>query len=622
MRHGCRVIALTTGYEVQLFADGRWQTSELLYEKSEALSRAGTLAEDGGAEKVRVLETEPDSSGKSIERTIFEQAVKGKGDKPTTAQQVDSVPMCQAPSDVFRLEARLTLARILRGYLEDENSTASELITDPGKIALLSRHESMLPQAIGVAATVQAQMTEQSQRERTDALYALVDGVKEIATQVSAEAPKLVVALQTKGTQGLFASLKGHPESLRTPLCIAAMAGFLREEGDPAARVEKLLGLVPEEGDLSEPAHGAIDDALAEILDGGDGVKSIIGAMPDLASATKNVCALSRGQFVPRKGAPAVQQGLNTLLRSHPFPAAKASLNRWVSMAMASLQPLTREGGDEERRAFAEVLTAMIQDDGLAGGAKTSEAVTQRARSALVTDPYNQRIEDAIDALLHEIPAKSARVGYLADVSTTETVGERAKSSIVQSLVETMGTVRSLGDLAPPGATRREAEAIQEKLIRKIERAPLPEELRQHLSSKISALPAGGGRPVVGVQNAHRPGDKLRTLTAGEVIFGEGDYGDAAYMVRKGAIEIRITVDGEEIVIATLGPGEIFGEMSLIDDQPRAAAARAKTDAELLVVRGPPFKKRLDALSESDPVLRHLINVYVTRLRMTVKRLS
>lgn len=613
---------MKTGYELQLYADGRWQTRELLNDKAEALSRADALTEDGGAEKVRVLETEPDSSGKSVERTIFEQAVKSKGEKPTTAQHVDTVPMCQAPSDVFRLEARLTLARILRGYLDDENTTASELITDPGKIALLTRHESMLPQAIGVAATVQAKATEQSQRERSDALYALVDGVKEIATQISKEAPKLAAALQTGGTDGLFNAIKVHPESLQTPLSIAALAGFLREEGDPAARVDKLLGLVPEDGDLADPAHLLIDEALAEILDGGDGVKSIIGAMPDLASATRNVCALARGQFTPRKGAPAVQENLNNLLRTYPFPAAKASLNRWVSMAMASLQPLTREGGDEERRAFADVLAAMIQDDGLAGGAKTSEAVTQRARSALVTDPYNQRIEDAIDALLHAIPAKSARVGYLADVSTTETVGERARPSIVQFLVETMGTVRSLGDLAPPGATRREAEAIQEKLIRKIERAPLPEELRQHLSSKISALPAGAGRPVMAMQNIQRPGDKLRTLSAGEVVFNQGDYGDAAYMVRKGAVEISLKVDEDDVVIATLGPGEIFGEMSLIDDQPRAAAARAKTDAEVLVVRGPPFKKRLDALSENDPVLRHLINVYVTRLRMTVQRLT
>ncbi len=613
---------MSTGYEVQLYADGRWQTSELLYDKSEALTRAGTLAEEGGAEKVRVLETQPDSSGKSIERTIFEQAVRTKGDKPTTAQHVDNVPMCQAPSDLFRLEARLTLSRILRGYLEDANTTASELLTDPGKIALLTRHETMLPQAIGVAASVQAQMTDQSQRERTDALYALVDGVKEIATQASAEAPKLVDALQSEGLRGLFGGLKSHPEPLRTPLIIAAMAGYLREEGDPAARVEKLLALAPQDGDVPEDALAVIDEALAEILDGGEGVKSIIGAMPDLASATKNVCALSRGQFVARKGAPAVQEGLNALLRRYPLPAAKASLNRWVSMAMASLQPLTREGGDEERLAFAEVLTAMVQDDGLAGGAKTSEAVTQRARSALVDDPYNQRIEDAIDALLHAIPAKSARVGYLADVSTTETVGARAKPSIVQFLVETMGTVRSLGDLAPPGATRREAEAIQNKLIHKIERAPLPAELRQHLSSKISALPAGGGRPVTGVPNAHRPGDKLLTVKAGETIFNQGDFGDAAYMVRKGAIEISIAVDEEDVVIATLGPGEIFGEMSLIDDQPRAAAARAKTDAELLVVRSPPFKKRLETLSENDPVLRYLIDIYVTRLRMTVKRLS
>ena len=613
--------AAMTGYEIQIFADGRWQTTELHADKADSLTRAAALAEEGAGEKVRVVESAPDKSGKSIDRTIFEQDAKKKNGGAVTAQPVDTVPMCQAPSDVYRLESRLTIGRILRSYLDDENLTAADLITDAGRLSQLARHEAMLPQAIGIAAGVQARATGISQKERTDALYRLSDGVRETAAALAEHAGTLLQVLQTKGLAGLETALHEFGETQRLPLRVAAMAAYLREAGDPESRLGLLFELVPDMDDLSEFAHLAVDEAIAETLDGGEGVKSTIGAMPDLASATRQVCALSRGRMELGRSASPIQHKVNEILRTHPMPHTKAALNRWVSLSMSSLQPLTREGGDEERRAFADVLTAMLQDDGLAGGAKTSEAVTQRARSILVTDPYNQRIEDAIDALLNVIPAKSTRVGYLADVSTTETVGTRAAPTIVEYLVETMGTVRSLGDLAPSGATRKEAEAIQEKLIRKVERSPLPEELRQHIATKISALPPGGGRPTAGFQYIQKPGDRTRTFKQGDVIFQEGDAGDAAYMVRKGAVQISISVDGEDTTIATLGPGEIFGEMSLIDDMPRAANATARAETEVVVVRAGPFKKRLETLSENDPVLRHLIDVYVRRLRLTVKRL-
>lgn len=613
---------MATNYEVQSFAEERWQTAEIAQNKEEAVARAKAIADAGACEKVRVLETASDRSGKSLEQTVFEQAATLKGPKPITAQSVDVVPMCQAPSDMFRLEARLAIGRVLRDYLDEANATVSDLITDPGQISQLSRHETMLPQAIGIIASLQARTAEFSQKERTDALYRLVDGVRDIATTVAKESANLARTLAEQGLNEFAANLKSQPESLWKPLQVAGMAAYLREEGDPASRIEKLLTLSDHGDTLSTFGQGVIDEALAEIFDGGETVKSVIGPMPDLASATLRVCALGRGQLTIEKSGPKIQEQLNTFLRTHSLPAAKASIHRWVSTAMASLQPLTREGGEAERSAFTEVLGAMLQDDGLAGGAKTSEAVTQRARSTLVTDPYDQRTEDAIDALLHSIPAKSTRVGYLADVASTETVGKRAGPAIVERLVETMGGVRSLGDLSPPGTTRKESEAIQNKLIEKIERAPLPQELRQHLSSKISSLPAGAGRPVMGFQNVQKPGDKIRNYAAGEKVFAEGDLGDEAYMVRKGAVEIRIGVEGKEIAIATLGPGEIFGEMSLIDDQPRAAAAYAKSDAEVLIVRSAPFKKRLDALDENDPVLRHLIDIYVTRLRLTVKKLN
>ena len=64
---------------------------------------------------------------------------------------------------------------------------------------------------------------------------------------------------------------------------------------------------------------------------------------------------------------------------------------------------------------------------------------------------------------------------------------------------------------------------------------------------------------------------------AGETIFAQGDVGDRMYLVRTG--EVEIVHSGT--VVDTVGPGEIFGEMALIDGSPRSAEARAKVASEL-----------------------------------------
>ncbi|MEL0020034.1 MAG: cyclic nucleotide-binding domain-containing protein, partial [Rickettsiales bacterium] len=64
-----------------------------------------------------------------------------------------------------------------------------------------------------------------------------------------------------------------------------------------------------------------------------------------------------------------------------------------------------------------------------------------------------------------------------------------------------------------------------------------------------------------------------RNLKAGDVLFREGAEGDDAYIVESGSIEISLDLPAGKKVLATLGKGEILGEMSLIADAPRSATA-------------------------------------------------
>jgi CRP-like cAMP-binding protein len=74
-------------------------------------------------------------------------------------------------------------------------------------------------------------------------------------------------------------------------------------------------------------------------------------------------------------------------------------------------------------------------------------------------------------------------------------------------------------------------------------------------------------------------------LPAGETLFRAGDSGDALYVVRSGAVELYIKdTAGQKIVLTVSGPGDVFGELSLLDSGPRTATAVALEDTELIVL--------------------------------------
>lgn len=85
-----------------------------------------------------------------------------------------------------------------------------------------------------------------------------------------------------------------------------------------------------------------------------------------------------------------------------------------------------------------------------------------------------------------------------------------------------------------------------------------------------------------------------RSYVAGEVIFDEGEQGQAIYCVFSGSVLICRQGDPAQGIINELGPGHFFGDLALLDDAPRAAQARAVTDCTLGVFFRSDFQELLD----------------------------
>lgn len=111
-----------------------------------------------------------------------------------------------------------------------------------------------------------------------------------------------------------------------------------------------------------------------------------------------------------------------------------------------------------------------------------------------------------------------------------------------------------------------------------------------------------------------------RSFPAGTRVFHEGDSSDACYIVKEGSFRVtREHSDGRAITLATLGPGEIFGELAMLDGDSRSASAEALTDGELLAL---PANDVRSLLARHPDIALKLVAGLVRRLRAANVRLT
>ncbi len=613
-------------YEV-FTADGdRWIYESTHAVRTAALEHAEELLEASGShDGVRVI-AESDKTGE--QEILFEEKI----DRPDVVNLVaiSDAPVCEDTADFYAFPARRTAGRLLRRLLDNEGMTALELAFDPGQLMMFERNDKMYGPAMQRVGGIQAKATGGEPADRVDFLHRAFAEIKGRAKDAP-EADKYAALLRSKGLNALIEGARQWEKKKPEQECaiLGALAGKIAGSGSWDGKLSILVNLSDQ--DLNPEAVGYIDEIAAEILDGAAAVKEVLGGQPDAASANRMLILLCRGRVKPPKDSRTCIVKLNEMMANLDLPLTQKILLERVEIEIGGTHHLTKEGPSADRDAFVGMVRELVSEVGLLGGPGMSEALIKRARITLSSDVDNLTFEQAIDNLIDLMPNRAVRLGFLLDLGQSSS-GKKERGLIKQSLDRIVQQLNFMASLVPDAASPEKVTSVIEGLKQRLNSQGIPDDWKASLTGELDALvertQGGSGKSKskkatkgdaykldIGSKDMNDSTGERKSVKAGDIIFEEGEVGDMAYLIISGEVEIFRTSGNKERVLATLDRGEIIGEMSLIDNAPRMASARALSDMEMSIISRQSLQARLDRLEESDRVLRRLIAVLVSRIR-------
>ncbi|HEX9702619.1 MAG TPA: cyclic nucleotide-binding domain-containing protein [Rhodospirillales bacterium] len=609
-------------YEV-LTADGkRWLLESEHTTRSGALQRAEAVLAAGKHAGVRVV---AESQRTGQQEVIFEELIDRAS--VVTIVPIEQSSHCRDLADFYRFPARRTAGRLLRNFLDDQGLTALELAFNPGQLMMFERNDKLFPPAMQRIGTIQARAAGIKPMERTDALYKAFEQIKARSREI-ADNEQYPALLKAKGINALIDVVtQREPEDRRETAIRGAIAGYLKEGGDWNGKLLLLVGLG--RGDPKAEAVEYLDETVAEILDGAEAIKDVLGGQADAAAANRVLIHLSAGRCTPPRNPISCIIELNEMLGRLVMPLTREVLLDRVASFVGGIRPLTKEGPEAEREAFVSLVRELTVEDGILGGTTVVVALTRRGRMALSETDEDLIAEKAVDRLLDLMPNRAVRLGFLIELSRSGGAAKEAELArqAIDRVEKQLGLMASLiPDASGPEAVARVVHGLRHRLSQDDVTAEIREKLSKTLDGLVARTKGGDGKGEAnGGKTSYKldegkkpmadPTGETRMIRAGELLFEEGEVGELAFLIISGAVEIFRKSGNQERVLATLGRGEMIGEMSLIDNQPRIASARALQDTEVRVISRDSLQQRLARLEQTDRVLRRLIAVLVSRIR-------
>jgi len=206
---------------------------------------------------------------------------------------------------------------------------------------------------------------------------------------------------------------------------------------------------------------------------------------------------------------------------------------------------------------------------------ETAQALTDVTLISVLRDQFSQLIQGNAPVAMKIILQFSKRMRYLDDALTTITLKNKAAE-------EDPRHIYNVAEYYTKHNQLKEAFYAYQKYIK---HCPKGENVKNAVEKMKKIAPY-----VKNPQVDFKPDEMVRSYAKNSVIFCEGEPGDELFIIQKGSVKIIKITENNEILLAVLKTGDIFGEMALLESKPRAAGAVAYEDCQLMVVNRDNFQ--------------------------------
>lgn len=479
-------MAASSSYEVQVYKGDHWVLESCFESEADARSFGKRILAGGKIEGIRIVRDWARPDGRHVETEIH-QEFRSTSTAITIAPIDEAPEICTTAGQVFAVEGRMVMNRLLRNYVERTVVTPTELLHNYTELKRLIDKDNLFATAVGRVAALQAERNGMDSRGRRDELYGILNGVTDRARLASAR--KDLPEISATGFVPAFQKLTDREKSPedRDFLARVVLSRELVQMRNWLAKLDFLGELVRQDGGLTDAPLALVDGVIADVLGAPSVAQELLGLQGSLAEALCNLIDLSRGRLdVVNRAEDDRAVHLNELLAFHDLTETRHVVLDLVRRQLKSTQPLYRADPKLEHDAFREVQKRVSTPEGILGGPAMAEALVQRYLRFLEGGGATGR-RKAMEEVSGLYPDAKDRVRFLMALSQSD-LGRQHGEDVTRLLEQATGNPQEFARFVDRGQPIKTNLERFTHFYRQVSDSAMPEPLRSRLADNIDNL--------------------------------------------------------------------------------------------------------------------------------------
>jgi hypothetical protein len=512
-------MARDENFELQVFQSDHWVTQGFSGNEQDARKQAKGLLANPNFGGVRIVRDVMRAGGKEASNVIFTQ-MREAPKELIRAQPIDEAPMCRVAADLHKVDARTTMNRVLRQYIDKMVLTPTEIMHSHRELKRVLDFETLVPAAVSRVASLQAKEAGEEPAKRNRALFEMINDLHEQA-RLASERPNLPDLSQLSDLNGVVARLEKlvGPEQIDF-FALVCLSKDLSQTRSWLGKLERLLALLKDDG--NPRSRTLVDRVASDIFGSTDGLRDMLGRQPDLSTALCQLIDIIEGRFTPNgEETPEVTSQLSQYLSSRNMVETRLALLRSVKRQLRGSAPLTRGEGEQQRKAYRDVALRLLRNGTILGGGSMADALAlgyqRHVEEGGATGRRNAtaRCASTLDTSADQIRMMLALIeGELGAEHKADFIGR------TDSLIRRADSINALtAPSLPPRDKMQQTALVHRALIA----SSLPEPQRAELADRVDTLLAAFVEQSKIVERLDDPSASLRLRATRLVQFCASD---------------------------------------------------------------------------------------------------